>query len=607
MEGESGDEAAGASGGAAAAPRRWTCDACGCHTNTETDTSCSICGTSQSGKQLTYRAILTNECLDRYVVHCDKQIRSGKEWHEVPKNSNFTAMHDLLFLMFPPHRRMIFIYFHTLSSGGSFLRRASHARAAWMARGLLGRTSEGRSNNNNHDNHEDALLEEDAELWDTVVREVEIEREAIGRSMDGWPEGIGNSSSRRRFLEARARGSDPAAALSPLSMMGPEELWNAALERDYSPAWTQTTISGEGNPRQASSCMEIVTPQICTVAEDCGEGRAVRAEPALPRDASPTNRVVGFRVAFDHPTTVSGHSMGGCYLVGVTTSAFSAYNESNALAQSPFFWGIEDGGNKYEGPRHARRGARRQNPTYSSELGSSVSRNAQGVLFGARDVISVVCDMNARTVCYWRNDTYLGPLVQGLPRNGALYPVVVPFNVRVSVAIGPLSQDLLPLLSQFSNEYRLQKELEEQAVRERLRSERQYLLQPNGELTEKLTNALRELWKMYQDTEADTMESLSFQAAARLWYRCGMSLASLRRIWKEKSGLCFRDLTEVLQKVLGEDEDASVSANASSVEKGDRVQLVEGYEKFGDAAGGPMRPGDRGTVVELQGSPNGER
>uniref|UniRef100_A0A7S3KWR1 HECT domain-containing protein n=1 Tax=Amphora coffeiformis TaxID=265554 RepID=A0A7S3KWR1_9STRA len=537
MEGESGDETADASGGAAAAPRRWTCDACGCHTNTETDTSCSICGTSQSG--------------------------------------------------------------------GSFLRRASHARAAWMARGLLGRTSGGRNNNNN-DNPEDALLEEDAELWDTVVREVEIEREAIGRSMEGWPEGIGNSSSRQRFLEARARGSDTSAAVPPLTTMSPEELWNAALERDYSPNWTKATISGGGSSRQPALCMEIVSPQICTVAEGSGEGRAIRAEPALPRDASPTNRVVGFRVAFDHPTTTTGHSMGGCYLVGLTTSAFSAYSESNALAQSPFFWGIEDGGNKYEGPRHARRGPRRQSPTYSSELGSSVSRNAQGVLFGARDVVSVVCDMNTRTMCFWRNDTYLGPLVQGLPRNGALYPVVVPFNVRVSAAIGPLSQDLLPLLSQFSNEYRLQKELEEQAVRERLRSERQCLLRPDGELTDKLTNALCEIWKMYQDTEQDTTESLSFQAAARLWYRCGMSLASLHRIWKEKSGLQLKDLIEVLQKVLGEDEGASISANSSSVEKGDRVQLVEGYEKFGDAAGGPLRPGDRGTVVELQGSPNGE-
>ena len=49
MEGESGDDSAAGAAGSASAPRRWTCDACGCHTNTESDTSCSICGTSQSG------------------------------------------------------------------------------------------------------------------------------------------------------------------------------------------------------------------------------------------------------------------------------------------------------------------------------------------------------------------------------------------------------------------------------------------------------------------------------------------------------------------------------------------------------------------------------
>ena len=40
---------------------------------------------------------------------------------------------------------------------------------------------------------------------------------------------------------------------------------------------------------------------------------------------------------------------------------------------------------------------------------------------------------------------------------------------------------------------------------------------------------------------------------------------------------------------------------------GDKVELVNGYEKYGDASGGPLQPGDRGTVVELQRGPNGER
>lgn len=34
---------------------------------------------------------------------------------------------------------------------------------------------------------------------------------------------------------------------------------------------------------------------------------------------------------------------------------------------------------------------------------------------------------------------------------------------------------------------------------------------------------------------------------------------------------------------------------------GDMVELVNNYERFGDATNGPLLPGDRGTVIELQG------
>jgi hypothetical protein len=46
--GNSGNAAAGSSAAAAAvAAERWTCEACGCHTNTTaSDRNCSICGTS---------------------------------------------------------------------------------------------------------------------------------------------------------------------------------------------------------------------------------------------------------------------------------------------------------------------------------------------------------------------------------------------------------------------------------------------------------------------------------------------------------------------------------------------------------------------------------
>lgn len=40
---------------------------------------------------------------------------------------------------------------------------------------------------------------------------------------------------------------------------------------------------------------------------------------------------------------------------------------------------------------------------------------------------------------------------------------------------------------------------------------------------------------------------------------------------------------------------------------GDKVELIDGYEKFNDSTGGPLQAGDRGTVVDIQRGPNGER
>jgi hypothetical protein len=34
---------------------------------------------------------------------------------------------------------------------------------------------------------------------------------------------------------------------------------------------------------------------------------------------------------------------------------------------------------------------------------------------------------------------------------------------------------------------------------------------------------------------------------------------------------------------------------------------VEGYERFGDASSGPLLPGDRGTIIEMQNGSSGEK
>ena len=46
--GDSTSEGGGESSAAGSAEERWTCEACGCNTNLESDRSCTICGTSRS-------------------------------------------------------------------------------------------------------------------------------------------------------------------------------------------------------------------------------------------------------------------------------------------------------------------------------------------------------------------------------------------------------------------------------------------------------------------------------------------------------------------------------------------------------------------------------
>jgi hypothetical protein len=139
----------------------------------------------------------------------------------------------------------------------------------------------------------------------------------------------------------------------------------------------------------------------------------------------------------------------------VTTSAFINYGELNGLQHSPYFWGIEDRGFKYEGPRYHQSnrssGSVRRQPsisttTYSRKIASEeVTMNMFGVLFGSRDVVTVIVDLENHTLTFWRDETLLGTLVHSLPRNGNLYPVAVPFNCGVAVAITSLDDDPLPL------------------------------------------------------------------------------------------------------------------------------------------------------------------
>jgi hypothetical protein len=121
-------------------------------------------------------------------------------------------------------------------------------------------------------------------------------------------------------------------------------------------------------------------------------------------------------------------------LVGVTTSSFTAYNEHQGLAQTSLFWGIEDSGRKYQGTREI--------PT-GNMAANTAARHP--VLFGNRQVVTVVCDLETRTMTFWRNENLLEVLVTNLPMTQVLIPVVVPNLRGTTVAITGLDGDPLPL------------------------------------------------------------------------------------------------------------------------------------------------------------------
>lgn len=279
----------------------------------------------------------------------------------------------------------------------------------------------------------------------------------------------GLESSRQRLIEAGRAFASRAAQRDSSSEQqrgDPEQLMEVARENagSYQPRWRGPTRTSRSRDGPSIELGDAGMGNLAYVPNGATEGRAIRAMDPFPkpRGSSSSNsasssspgsatvsqprRAFGFRVAFDHPGCEKGGNMGGCYLVGVTTSSFSAYNEPNGLHHSPFFWGVEDTANKYEGSRYSSRNRRGGSSSNAVELGpQEVPMNANNILFGSREVVTVVCDLDARTLSFWRDETSLGTLVVNLPRMCNLYPVAVPFNANVSVAITGLDGDPLPL------------------------------------------------------------------------------------------------------------------------------------------------------------------
>jgi len=142
------------------------------------------------------------------------------------------------------------------------------------------------------------------------------------------------------------------------------------------------------------------------------------------------------------------------------------------------------------------------------------------------------------------------------------------------------------------------------------------LLIKAGKPTLKLVEILRTIFSWYTNSLSNDRDlELNPVEAARLWYRCGLKVDNLQSLLKDdnKSNVAFEDFLSLITRVVREDQimfdrrQQQQGSSTDDIQVGDKVELVEGYESKGDAASGPLQPYDRGTVVELQQRPNGQR
>lgn len=471
-------------------------------------------------------------------------------------------------------------------------------------------------------------MEEDAEIHDEdgehAIASLALQVAGVARGGRGGE----SSNTRRRSVIDAAR----SFAMATARELDPSEILRAACDNGslYQPKWMNPSqIGGRMRTGNGIEVGEGENQNVAHLPLGAGEGRALRALEAIPRSAPfasfnmPASnesererrprRTFGFRVAFEHPTKEEkGANMGGCYLIGVTTTSFAAFSERNSLQQSPFFWGIEDGGNKYEGSRgHAPREGRRSQSSYAIELDpDEVPRNENDVLFGCRDVITCVADVESRTLTFWRDDELMGTLVTNLP-GGNLYPVVVPYNAGATVAITGMSGDPLTLLRTYATDWKQARQEKDAKLRQKLLTQRSVFVK-DGNMTPEVEDVLGDIFASYSRSKSPSLNEIE---ASRLWYQCGMKLASLQEVLERKKDLStveFKDFLNLLKMVI-QDEEESLGGQepyvrASTIfQAGDKVELVEGYERFGDATNGPLQPGDRGRVVDFQEGPNGEK
>jgi len=356
-----------------------------------------------------------------------------------------------------------------------------------------------------------------------------------------------SSTSARAGNRRRVRGISTSEA---------EALYASAMENTYEPSWSSvhkgSNIYLDGN---------------VAYTLEANEG-CVRSLEAIPKKKN-----IGWKIVLEH-SREKGKSMGGCYLVGVTTGSFHGFGERSGLQSSRLFWGVEDGGRRYEG--------------------STSMRNRETVLFGSLEILTIILDHENKTLNYWRDGEFLGTLVSNLPKS-ALYPVAVPFNAGVSVTICGMDKDPMQLLTHYhSNLQKKTKELN-QLKKIQIEEEKKIFLSCD-KLSDAFLSVIKRIVTWYTGTDKGENVLLDSIMIHKLWYRCGFSFEYL----DIKDGVySTQQFVMFLNNMIKEEQEKDV-VMSDKIEIGDKVEVIEGYERHGDAASGPLKVGDRGVVMELQ-------
>jgi hypothetical protein len=136
-------------------------------------------------------------------------------------------------------------------------------------------------------------------------------------------------------------------------------------------------------------------------------------------------------------------------------------------------------------------------------------------------------------------------------------------------------------LRTFVTDWRKEQQEKDDSLRLELSSQRALLIE-DGKPTARLVELLKKLFAGYYESGAtqvsDSECTLSHTAAARLWYRCGMTLACLDSILGEKKPsqlplIAFGDFLGLIEKVVEEDESTQEAAPLNDQAQGSLCEV----------------------------------